>query len=155
MAHDERPTLSVGVCYQDPRAALAWLEQAFGFETTMVIENADGSIGHSEMRVGRNGLVMVGREWDERHRSPASIGGINTQSIHINLEDDADIDVHYRRALAAGAVSLREPADQFYGERIYGVADLEDHHWSFSKIVRVVSLEEMATAGSVTVRESL
>jgi uncharacterized glyoxalase superfamily protein PhnB len=155
MAHDERPTLSVGVCYRDPRGALAWLEKAFGFETTMVIENPDGSIGHSEMRVGRSGLLMVGREWDELQRSPASLGGVNTQSIHINLDDEADIDAHYRRALAAGATSRREPADQFYGERVYGVGDLEGHQWTFSKQIKAVSREEMAAAGGVTVRESL
>jgi uncharacterized glyoxalase superfamily protein PhnB len=124
----ERPTLAVGVCYRDPRAALAWLEKAFGFETTMVVENPDGSIGHSEMRVGRNGLVMVGREWDEFHRSPASMGGVNTQSIHIHLDGEGqDVDAHYRRALEAGAKSLREPADQFYGDRVCGVLDPEGH----------------------------
>ena len=41
---EARPTLAVGVCYQDPRAALAWLERAFGFETTMVVEGEDGSL---------------------------------------------------------------------------------------------------------------
>jgi uncharacterized glyoxalase superfamily protein PhnB len=152
---DERPTLAIGVCYQDPRAALAWLEKAFGFETTMVVENADGSIGHSEMRFGRNGLIMVGREWDELHRSPASIGGVNTQSLHIHLDDKDDLDAHYRRALAAGARTLREPADQFYGDRAYMVVDPEGHQWSVSKTLKVMSLEEMSKAGGVKVRERL
>jgi uncharacterized glyoxalase superfamily protein PhnB len=155
MSDTFRPSLAIGVCYRDPKAALAWLEQAFGFEITMVIENPDGSIGHSQMRVGRDGMVMVGREWDELHRSPASLSGVNTQSVHVNLDDDQDIDAHYRRALAAGAASRRKPEDQFYGERTYGVADLEGHHWTFSKVVKAVSLEEMAAAGGVTVRESL
>ena len=30
--------------YQDPKAALAWLEKAFGFELTMLIEDADGAL---------------------------------------------------------------------------------------------------------------
>lgn len=152
---DKRPTLAIGVCYRDPRAALAWLEKAFGFETTMVIENPDGTIGHSEMRVGRNGLVMVGREWDEFHRSPASMDGVNTQSVHINLESDEDLDAHYRRALAAGASSIREPADQFYGERVYGVRDLEGHQWTFSRTIKEMTLEEMATAGGRKITERL
>jgi uncharacterized glyoxalase superfamily protein PhnB len=145
----------VGVVYKDPRAALAWLEQAFGFETTMVIENPDGSIGHSQMRAGRNGMIMVGREWDEFHRSPASLGGVNTQSVHVDLEDDEDIDAHYHRALAAGATAFREPADEFYGERIYGVVDPEGHRWTFSKVIKVMSPEELAEAGGVKVSENL
>jgi uncharacterized glyoxalase superfamily protein PhnB len=155
MSGPGRPTLAVGVAYKDPRGALAWLEAAFGFQTTMVIENPDGAIGHSEMRVGRNGLVMVGREWDDFHRSPLALGGVNTQSTHINLDDDEDIDAHYQRALAAGATSVREPEDQFYGERVYGVADLEGHRWTFSKMITDLSLDEMAAAGGVKISESL
>ncbi|HWE99898.1 MAG TPA: VOC family protein [Caulobacteraceae bacterium] len=150
----ERPTLAIGVCYRDPRAALKWLEAAFGFETAMVVENADGTLGHSEMRVGRNGLVMVGREWDEFHRSPASLDGMNTQSVHVHLED-ADLDEHWRRAIAAGAKPLREPADQFYGDRVYSVADPEGHRWSFSRTLRQMTLQEMSEAGGVTVSERL
>ena len=151
----KRPTLAIGVCYRDPRAALAWLEKAFGFETSMVVENPDGTIGHSEMRVGRNGLVMVGREWDEFHRSPASIGGVNSQSVHIHLDDADDLDAHYRRALAAGAKKLREPADQFYGDRVYGVIDPEGHQWTFSRTLKTMTLEEMEKAGGRKVRERL
>ena len=151
----ERPTLAIGVCYRDPRAALRWLEKAFGFETTMVVENPDGSIGHSEMRFGRNGLVMVGREWDEFHRSPASIGGVNTQSLHIHLDDGEDLDSHYRRAIDAGARRLREPADQFYGDRAYMVLDPEGHQWSVSRTIKEMTLEEMAKAGGRKIRERL
>ncbi len=96
MTEPTRAPLAVGVCYQDPRAALKWLEAAFGFETVMVIENPDGSIGHSEMTTPGGGSVMVGREWDEWHKSPASIGGVNTQSVHINMPDAFDLDSLWR-----------------------------------------------------------
>ena len=151
----ERPTLAIGIAYKDPRAALAWLEKAFGFETSMVVENPDGSIAHSEMRVGRNGLLMVGSEWDEFHRSPASIGGVNSQSVHIHLDEPEDLDAHYRRALAAGAKKLREPADQFYGDRVYGVIDPEGHQWTFSRTLKAMTFGEMEKAGGHKIRERL
>ena len=152
MSETKRPSLATGVCYRDPRAALKWLEEAFGFETTMVVENPDGTIGHSEMRAG-DGVVMVGREWDEYHRSPASIGGVNTQSVHIQL--DGGIDAHCERARAAGAVISREPADQFYGDRNYVAVDPEGHVWSFAQTIRVMSYDEMSQAGGRPVRERL
>ena len=43
---DWRGALMSAVCYQDPRAALAWLEKAFGFEVSMLIEDADGNPVH-------------------------------------------------------------------------------------------------------------
>ena len=54
-----RPTLSSAVFYADPRAALDWLERAFGFTRGMVITTADGDIAHSETRLG-DGYIMVG-----------------------------------------------------------------------------------------------
>ncbi|HEY1449232.1 MAG TPA: VOC family protein [Caulobacteraceae bacterium] len=152
MTDVKRPTMACGVCYRDPRAALKWLEKAFGFEISMVVENEDGTIGHSEMRFGE-GMIFVGSEWDERHRSPASVGGVNTQSIHFQLE--TGLDDHCKRARSAGATVLREPADQFYGDRNYMVADPEGHVWSFGQTVKEMTFDEMAKAGGVPVRETL
>ncbi len=118
----------------------------------MVVENPDGTLGHSEMTFGE-GLIMVGREWDARHKSPASMDGVNTQSIHVHLP--GDLDAHCARARAAGAVIVREPADQFYGDRTYMAIDPEGHVWSFSQTLKVMSHEEMSEAGGVPVRERL
>src|SRR5665213_826927 len=93
-----RASLISALSYKDPRAALAWLEKAFGFEITMLIEDGEGNIAHSEMRFG-NSAVMVGSEWSADHKSPKSLGAKNTQSIHIQIE--TDIDAHCEHARAA------------------------------------------------------
>lgn len=134
-----RPTITSGVFYRNPRAAIGWLEKAFGFETTMLIEEPDGGIAHSELTLG-DGLIMVGREWDEDHKSPASLGGKNTQTLHIQI--DSDIDDHCRRAKAAGAEVIMEPETQFYGDRSYRCRDPEGHIWTVGQTVKVVSREE-------------
>ena len=54
-----------------------------------------------------------------------------------------DCDVVYKQALAAGAKSLREPADQFYGDRTAGVADPFGFHWYIGTHIKDVSMEEM------------
>jgi uncharacterized glyoxalase superfamily protein PhnB len=146
-----RPALTAGVFYRDPGAALDWLEKAFGFERSMVITDKEGRIGHSEMRFG-DGLVYVGAEWADFIASPASVGGKNTQTIHVHMKDG--IDDHCKRARAAGAVILQEPADQFYGDRTYRARDPEGHVWTFAQLVRKVSREEAEKVSGLKIEAS-
>jgi uncharacterized glyoxalase superfamily protein PhnB len=135
----DEPTFVPSLSYRDPKAALAWLERAFGFETTMAIEGADGdaSMSHYEMSFEGRGRIMVGGEWADWAKSPLSCGGASTQSVHVAVQ--GDLDEHCQRARAAGAVIVSEPEEQFYGDRTYRAFDLENHSWSFSVHVRDVS----------------
>jgi uncharacterized glyoxalase superfamily protein PhnB len=145
---DHRPALISAVVYKDPRAALDWLQKAFGFEIEMLIEDPDGALMHSEMRF-EDSLVMIGNEWTVEHRSPASIGGLMTQTIHIQVK--TDIDVHCERARAAGAVIVAAPETQFYGDRTYRCKDLEGHIWTVGQTVQTMTPKEWdAVAGVVT-----
>nr|WP_292223754.1 VOC family protein [Mesorhizobium sp.] len=128
-----------GVFYRDPRAALSFLQAAFGFEPSMLVSDPDGRLVHAEMRFG-DGYIIVDSEWDERIASPASVGGKNTQAVYVRLQQD--IDAHCEKARAAGAEIVEEPADHFYGERQYRARDPEGHIWTFTRTVRVVSKDE-------------
>ena len=143
MAAPRRPAFIPSLAYQDNRAALKWLESAFGFEPSEVLTDAEGNIVHAEMSHG-DGVVMIGSEWADWTRSPASLGGKNTQRVHVRLE--RGIDEHCARARRAGATIVMEPADQFYGDRTYIATDLEGHYWTFAQPVRDVSNEEMERA---------
>src|SRR3546814_15032795 len=68
---------------------------------------------------------MVGNEWSDDHKSPKSIGGKNTQSVHVQLNVGDDIDAHCAKARAAGAEIIAEPETQFYGDRSYRAKDPE------------------------------
>lgn len=138
-----RPTFIPSLAYKDNRAALDWLEKAFGFERSEVLTDAEGNIVHAEMTHG-DGVVMIGAEWADWTRSPASVGGKNTQRVHVRIE--RGIDEHCARARQAGAKIVMEPADQFYGDRTYIATDLEGHYWTFSQPVRNVSNEDMEKA---------
>jgi uncharacterized glyoxalase superfamily protein PhnB len=134
-----RPALIPAVFYKDPRKALAWLEQAFGFELFMLLETPDGQVAHSEMSFG-NSAVMIGSEFTQDHQSPASIGGKNTQTIHIHIDDD--IHAHFERAKAAGAQILMPPTAQFYGDVTYSCRDPEGHIWTIGQTGKTVTREE-------------
>lgn len=144
----KRPTFGPSVFYQDPKPMLGWLERAFGFSTTMVITDDSGLVVHAEMGFG-DGYIMVGGHWADWARSPAAVGGVNTQSLHVHLTED--LDAHCERARAAGARIVQEPADQFYGDRTYRAADTEGHNWTFAHTVRRVSREEAEQATGLTI----
>jgi uncharacterized glyoxalase superfamily protein PhnB len=150
---DDRSIFRASVIYQDDRAALEWLEKAFGFETALVITDDSGAIVHAEMKF-RGALVMIAREFTADVKSPKSLDGKNTQMLHVHV--DTGIDAHYARARAAGATILMEPSDQFYGDRSYRAKDPEGHIWVFSQTVKVLTIGEMEQAsGGLKLRETL
>jgi uncharacterized glyoxalase superfamily protein PhnB len=146
------PVFTSSVIYQDDRAALRWLENAFGFETSMVVTDDKDEIVHAEMRFG-NGAVMIAHQWSAQTKSPKSAGGANTQQIHVELDDD--IDGHCERARKAGATIIQEPSDQFYGSRTYRCLDPEGHVWTFGQSIKTLSTQEMEKASGLKVRDRL
>lgn len=148
------PTFTSSVHYRDPVAALEFLERAFGFELTMAIDGPPEApeMCHYEMALEGKGRVMVGAEWEQAVRSPASVGGANTQRIHVQLA--GDLEAHCERARSAGATIVMEPEDQFYGDRSYRALDPEGHSWTFSTHVREVSRAEAEAALGVEIRSS-
>ena len=51
-----------------------------------------------------------------------------------------NVDEVYRRAMAAGAASLTEPADQPYGDRNAGVKDAWGHTWYIATHIKDVAM---------------
>jgi PhnB protein len=54
-----------------------------------------------------------------------------------------DTDAVYQRALQAGAASIMEPADQFYGDRSAGVQDPSGNQWWIATHKEDVPPEEL------------
>lgn len=120
------PALCPYLYYEDTPAAMDWLDRAFGFRERLRVTDADGSVAHAEMELG-DAVIMLGSP--AGYQSAAHLGQV-TSSLYVRIDD---VDGHYRQAVAAGAGVLREPADQGYGERNYGVTDLEGQHWWFAQ----------------------
>ena len=137
------PTIGPLLWYRDPRAAITWLETAFGFETRLIVDDGQGGVIHSELTLG-DGYIMVVGPPSGQAVSPAAFGGRSTQSVHIQLEDG--LDARCEQARSAGAIIEREPATQPYGDRVFTCRDLEDHPWSFGQTVEVLSVAEMEAA---------
>lgn len=134
---DNMPRITAMIYYEDVAGALDWLTRAFGFRERLRMPGPDGSIMHAEMELA-DGVIMLGRP-EETYRNPNRLGGV-TQSLYVYVDD---VDEHFRRAKAAGATIHSELKDEFWGDRLYGAADPEGHHWHFAQCVREVSPEEM------------
>jgi uncharacterized glyoxalase superfamily protein PhnB len=137
-----KPTFASRIAYKDCRAAAEWLSKAFGFKTTMLASDRGGKVVYAEMVFG-NGRIHLGGEW-ENVKAPESVGGANTQTLFVHLDDG--IDLHCERVRAAGGTIVQEPKDQFHGDRTYRVVDPEGHMWIFSQKLREVTTKEMEAA---------
>jgi uncharacterized glyoxalase superfamily protein PhnB len=114
--------------YHDAPAAIDWLERAFGFERHAVHEE-DGVVHHAELRVGSNGMIMLGsaRANDYGMKTPRETGA-HTGGVYVIVDDP---DAHHDRAMAAGAVEVLPLKDADYGSRGYSARDPGGYVWHF------------------------
>lgn len=106
--------------YLFPLGASAFIDllvEAFGAEIVGRYEAPDGRIMHADLKIG-DSRILMGEAHDQWQPMP---GG-----FHYYVPD---VDVAYARALQAGAVSVRPPTDQPYGERSATVDDSQGNHW--------------------------
>ena len=119
MPKDAYPVLR----YRDARAAIDWLEEAFGLERRMVADGPGGAVAHAELAYG-DSMVMLGTDRPgDRYGSHAGQGWMY---VVVN-----DADAHHAQAKAAGAEIVSELTDQDYGSRDYSARDFEGNLWSF------------------------
>lgn len=139
VAPQARPVIVPQIPYHDVRAAIEFLERAFGFRevANLRVEDEHGEIGHAMLAFG-HGLVGLGGHGGHGAQSPKSLGG---ESAYVSVYVP-DVDAHYRQALAAGARIAHGLRDQFWGDRTYEALDLEGHRWRFHQRVREVPREE-------------
>ena len=131
-------TVTPVLIYPDVRAAVEWLQSAFGFEEKVRI----GDAHRSQLAFGTDGAIVVA---DVRRDKVAPSGGVVTQEIKLRVDD---VDAALARALEAGAQVLEEPNTYEYGERSCLVEDPFGHRWELTQTVRDVEPAEWGGEGS-------
>lgn len=113
--------------YRDPKAAIAFLVDAFGFVEKSVMLADDGRVSHAELAwpdpAGPGGMIMIGT-------TGTGDAAYDTNRVVTYLVL-ADPDAHYKRAVTAGAEIVMELTDQPYGSRDYAAKDPEGNVWCF------------------------
>jgi len=115
-----------------------FMKQAFAAAEIQRMPLPDGSIMHAEVRIG-DSRVMLSEASGEYQPMPTM--------LHLYVED---MDTVYQRALQAGATSLRQPVDEFYGDRMGGVKDPFGNQWWIATHIEDVSPEELAQRQEAT-----
>jgi uncharacterized glyoxalase superfamily protein PhnB len=125
-------TVTPVLIYPDVRAAVAWLESAFGFEERVRI----GEAHRAQLCVGPDGALVVA---DVRGDQAAPSAGVVTHVVKVRV---VDIDAAFARARKSGARVVEEPRTWEYGERSCLLEDLAGHRWELTQTLRDVEPEE-------------
>ena len=121
-------------------AALDFYDQAFGaVETGPRLTAPDGSIVHTEVRIGDATIFLAEHNPDFGTSEPRSLGGTPVR-LALDVEN---ADATVAAAENAGAKILIPVDDQFYGYRAGRIEDPFGHVWIVSQLIESLSQEEM------------
>jgi PhnB protein len=123
----------------DANAAIEFYCRVLAGVERVRLSGPDGQVGHAELGFGDSVLVLADESAAAGNQSPATLGGTSvTLSLYVE-----NLDATHAKALAAGAVELRAPADQFYGDRTAGFEDPFGHRWFIASHIEDVDADEL------------
>jgi uncharacterized glyoxalase superfamily protein PhnB len=109
-----------------------FLRRAFNAEVSHEpIKRPDGKVMHAQVKIG-DSSVMLGEESEQAKATPSTL------YLYV-----ADVDKAYQQAMKAGAQSVMEPVDMFYGDRCGGVKDSSGNSWMIATHKEDVSLPDL------------
>lgn len=111
---------------------IKFAQQAFGAKLSDISKGEGGTVRHATIHI-RDSAIMLSE-------GSAEYPAVSTM-LYIYFEN---VDEVYRKALAAGGESLREPTNEFYGDRSCGVKDPSGNQWWLASHVEDLTGEEIA-----------
>lgn len=135
---DPMPGVVPMLAYRDGPAAMDWLARAFGFEVRERWLDEQGVLTHGEMAT-EHGVIMLatpspdyeGPTAHRRHCAAADAWSSVPWVVDGVLVQVDDVDAHFDRAAAEGAVLLSDVEQGPDGSRLYRAEDVEGHRWMF------------------------
>lgn len=119
--------------------AIDFYSRAFGAKELFRLSEPGGRVGHAELELDGQKLMLADEYPEYGLGGPQSVGGASV-TLHLHV-DDADAAIG--RAVDAGAELVRPPQDEFYGERSGMVRDPFGHEWLIGHSIEEVDPEEM------------
>jgi len=116
-----------------PQAAklIDFLKTAFDAKEVERHAGPEGVIMHAELKI-HDSIIMMGEAQGQWKPMPSML------CLYVT-----DADAVYKRAVEAGATSLEEPSNKFYGDRSAMIKDPSGNIWAIATHIEDVSPEEM------------
>jgi PhnB protein len=124
-------TVTPYLVVEDAGKLIEFLTAAFGAKVRSSHKRPDGKVAHAEVGIGDSIIMLGSAQGDAKPM---------TTALYMYVPD---CDTLYRRALAAGGISIGEPKDQFYGDRHGGVKDPCGNTWWIATHIEDVSEQEL------------
>jgi len=120
----------------DALAAIDWYKQALGAELVEepVMDQAKKKVMHAELKI-YDSIFFANSIFEGAMSVPAS-----HSSFFLYVPD---VDQAYQRAIKAGATSIWEVQDKFWGDRCGGLTDPYGNCWTIATHIKDVSREEI------------
>lgn len=119
---------------EQAKDAIAFYKKAFGAKLRGKPMQMGDKIGHAELEIG-SGLIMLAGIFPGNAPEPSKIRLV----FYV-----PNVDQVYKRAIKAGAKSIEEPVDKFYGDRMCHLRDPFGIDWFVSTHIEDVDPKEMA-----------
>ena len=124
-------TVTPALIVEGAANVISFAEKIFDAKVATKMAMPDGSIGHAELKIG-DSMIFVADPMNGAVPAPGW--------LYVYVDDVNSV---YRKALEAGATSVEEPSDKFYGDRTAAFEDQAGNHWGIATHVEDVSPEEM------------
>ncbi|MEM0897364.1 MAG: VOC family protein [Verrucomicrobiota bacterium] len=134
------PTVSISLTAKNTGTALEFYKAAFGAEEIFRLTDPEGNVAHSEFMIGNSRIFLSGESPD--WKAFAMPEGTLSSNILCIFSENCDAD--FERAVAAGAISIQEPKDEFWGMRSCVLADPFGYRWSIGHVVEELTPEEVS-----------
>ena len=136
---DEYPRVTPYLHVKGAADAIEFYKTVLGAKERGRMGGPNGTVGHAELEIGASMIMLADESPDMGAYAPGHFGG-SPVSIHVYV---ADVDSVFAAAMSAGAKSLRDVDNLFYGDRGGSFEDPWGHHWSVASHIEDVPPEEM------------
>src|SRR5262245_33506380 len=127
------------ICVKNAAKAIEFYKEAFGAKEKFRLTEPNGRIGHAEIDLGP-ACVMLSDEFPEYGIVAPNPSDPASSQLHVAVDNAVEF---IARARKLGAQVIREPSDQFYGERSGTIRDPFGLQWNIGHHIEDVSPEQM------------
>jgi uncharacterized glyoxalase superfamily protein PhnB len=134
-------TVNTYLVVENAAGLIEFIKKAFNGNEVFNMKHPDGKIMHAAIKIG-DSTIMISEVMDNMEPQ--------TAMVYLYVED---VDTLYKQALAAKGEAIREPRDEFYGDRAGAVKDAFGNTWWIAKHIEDVGDTELKRRGLEAMKE--